>query len=570
MEDIREAAVKYALFNAIQYGGKANPGSVMGRIFAEFSEAKTNAKEVQRVITSVVLEINTWSPEKQKVEVAKYPEIIVTKKIEDRKTMPPLKNVHMWPMVKTRFAPNPDGPLHLGSAEPIIFCDEYAKMYKGHFILRFEDTSADVKPPIPQMYEWIPKDLEWLGVKVDEIYIQSDRLKSYYDIAEQVLKKGAAYVCVCNSDDYKTLYMTKQPCPCRELPPEEHLKRWKRMLDGEYKRGQAVVRVKTDITHPNPAIRDWPALRIASRSHPRVGRKYRVWPLYNFSCAIDDHLMEVSHVIRGKEHETNGIRQKWLYDHMGWHYPEIINIGRLGIEAGILSKSKIRAGVESGAFNGWDDPRLGTLRALRRRGLQPETIREIMVQVGPKPINGTLSWGNIAAANRKVIEPRANRYFFVNDKIPLKVKGITEEHVAKLHLHPDHPERGDREYSIKPAKQIVFLMPRKDIEASEGKVIRLMGLMNVKVTKLTKTSASAEYHSRDHQKARDHSAPFIHWLTEENSMPVKVIMPDASINEGIAERKCEVLKIDDMIQFERFGFVRVDQVEPWVFYYSHD
>ncbi|MCX6642644.1 MAG: hypothetical protein NTV15_04570 [Candidatus Bathyarchaeota archaeon] len=193
-----------------------------------------------------------------------------------------------------------------------------------------------------------------------------------------------------------------------------------------------------------------------------------------------------------------------------------------------------------------------------------------MVQVGPKPINGTLSWGNIAAANRKVIEPRANRYFFVNDKIPLKVTGITEEHVAKLHLHPDHPERGDREYSIKPAKQIVFLMPRKDIAVSEGKVIRLMGLMNVKVMKLTKVGASAEYHSRDHQKARDLGASFIHWLTEENSMPVKVVMPDASINEGIAERKCETLKIDDMIQFERFGFVRVDQVAPWVFYYSHD
>lgn len=570
MEDIREAAVKYALFNAVQYGGKANPGSVMGRIFAEFPEAKTNAKEVQRIIVGVVMEVNAWSTEKQQIEASKHPELFEAKKVENRKTMPALKNVHQWPMVKTRFAPNPDGPLHLGSAEPIMFCDEYAKMYKGHFILRFEDTSADVKPPIPQMYEWIPQDLEWLGVKVDETYIQSDRLKSYYDIAEQVLKKGAAYVCTCNSEAYKELYMAKLPCPCREQSPEEHLKRWSRMLDGEYKRGQAVVRIKTDITHPNPAIRDWPALRIASHSHPRVGRKYRVWPLYNFSCAIDDHLMEVSHVIRGKEHETNGIRQKWLYDHMGWQYPEIINIGRLGIEAGILSKSKIRAGVESGAFTGWDDPRLGTLRALRRRGLQPETVRDIMVQVGPKPINGTLSWGNIAATNRKIIEPRANRYFFVDGKIPVKVKGIIAEHTAKLHLHPDHPERGDREYIIKPSKQVVFMMPRKDIEASVGKVVRLMGLMNVKVTKITKVGASAEYHSRDHQKARDLNAPFIHWLTEEISMPVKVIMPDASIKEGIAERKCEGLKIDDMIQFERFGFVRVDQIHPWVFYYAHD
>jgi glutamyl-tRNA synthetase len=458
----------------------------------------------------------------------------------------------------------------MGSAEPIIFCDEYAKMYKGHFILRFEDTSTDVKPPILQMYEWIPKDLEWLGVKIDENYIQSDRLKFYYEIAEQILEKGAAYVCTCNSDHYKELYMAKQACPCREQEPKEQLKRWRMMLAGEYKRGQAVVRIKTDIKHPNPAVRDWPALRIASHSHPRVGRKYRVWPLYNFSCAVDDHLMQVSHVIRGKEHETNGIRQKWLFDHMGWHYPEIINIGRLGIEAGILSKSKIRAGVENGAFSSWDDPRLGTLRALRRRGLQPQAIRDIMMQVGPKPINGTLSWGNISAANRKIIEPRANRYFFVNNIINLNVKGVTEEHTAKLHLHPDYPERGDREYIIKPANLVKFLMPRKDIEASVGKVIRLMGLMNVKVEKVTGIEASAKYDSREHQKARDVGSSFVQWLTEENSMPVKVVMPDASINEGVAEKKCETLKIDDMIQFERFGFVRVDQTDPWFFYYAHE
>ncbi len=570
LDKVRESAVKYAVFNASQYGGKANPGSVMGRIFAEYPEAKANAKDVQRLIMGVVADVNSWPVEKILETVKQWPELFEAKKAEEKKTLPPLKNVDKWPMVKVRFAPNPDGPLHLGSAESIIFSDEYAKQYNGHFILRFEDTSADVKPPIPQMYRWIQEDLKWLDVKVDEKYVQSDRLATYYEYAEKILGMGAAYVCTCESEEFKKLYMAKEACPCRDMSPEEHLRRWQMMLDGDFKRGEAVVRLKTDITHPNPAVRDWPALRISTRSHPLQKKKYRVWPLYNFSCAIDDHLMGVSHVIRGKEHEVNSARQKYLYDHFGWQFPEVINVGRLGLEAGILSKSKIRAGVDSGIYTGWDDPRLGTLRALKRRGLQPETIREIMLQVGPKPINVMISWGNFAAANKKIIDPRSNRYFFVNEPIELKVKGVTENLKAKLPLHPDHPEKGYREYTVVPDDgKCVFLISTKDLEDAKGKLIRLMGLVNVEVTNTGK-KAEAKFHSKEHHIAREKGAPFIHWLTEGNSVEAEVVMPDASTAKGRAESLVTGLNVDDMLQFERFGFVRVDSKEPLRFYYAHD
>jgi glutamyl-tRNA synthetase len=570
LDRVRESAVKYAVFNASQYGGKANPGSVMGRIFAEFPEAKVNAKDVQRLIAGVVADVNSWPLERIMETVKQWPELFEAKRVEEKKTMPPLRNVDKWPMVRVRFAPNPDGPLHLGSAEPIIFSDEYAKMYKGHFILRFEDTSADVKPPIPVMYDWIQEDIKWLGVEVDEVYVQSERLAIYYEYAEKLLSMGAGYVCTCDSDEYKRLYMAKEPCPCRDLPPGEHLRRWRMMLDGGYKRGEAVVRVKTDITHPNPAIRDWPALRISIRSHPLRKRKYRVWPLYNFSCAVDDYLMSVSHVIRGKEHEVNSARQKYLYDHFGWQFPEVINVGRLGLEAGILSKSKIRAGVDAGVYTGWDDPRLGTLRALKRRGLQPETIREIMIQVGPKPINVTISWGNIAAANKKIIDPHANRYFFVRDPVELRVKGIEGPLHARLPLHPDHPEKGYREYTVQPEDgECIFLVPSRDLSEANGKLIRLMGLVNVEVTKTGKV-AEARFHSKEHQVGREKGAPFIHWLTEGNSVTAKVVMPDASVAAGRAENLVSGLKMDDMLQFERFGFVRVDSKNPLRFYYTHD
>jgi glutamyl-tRNA synthetase len=550
LEVIRGFAVKYAVFNASQYGGKANPGSVMGRIFAEYPDAKVNAKDVQRLVAEVVADVNSWPIDKIIETVKQWPELFEAKKVEEKKTLPPLRNLEKWPIVKVRFAPNPDGPLHLGSAESIIFSDEYAKMYQGNFILRFEDTSADVKPPIPKMYDWIQEDLGWLGVKVDEMYIQSERLATYYTYAEKLLRMGAGYICTCDPDEYKKLYMAKQPCPCRVLPPEEHLKRWGMMLDGSYKQGDAVVRVKTDITHPNPAIRDW--------------------PLYNFSCAVDDHLMGISHVIRGKEHEVNSTRQKYLYDHFGWQFPNVINVGRLGLEAGILSKSKIRAGVDSGEYSGWDDPRLGTLRALKRRGLQPETIREIMIQVGPKPINVTITWGNIAAVNKKLIDPNANRYFFVADPLELKVKGLKGPLQARLPLHPDYPEKGYREYTIEPKDgECIFLVQSKDLADAEKRLIRLMGLVNIEVKKTGKT-VEGKFDSKEHQVAREKGAAFIHWLIKENSVDAEVVMPNASVAKGKAEKLVTKLKVDDMLQFERFGFVRVDSLNPPRFYYAHD
>lgn len=571
-EEIRAAAIKYAAHNASMFEGKAQPGSVIGKLMAEYPELKQRVREVMPLIQRAIGEVNSWTPEQQQRFVEEnHPELLERRKVEEeKKLLPPLANVDQWPMVKTRFAPNPDGALHLGSAEPIIFCDEYAKMYSGHFILRYEDTSAEVKPPIPEMYQAIVEDLEWLGVRINERYVQSDRLPIYYEYAERLLDEGKAYVCTCESEAFKALYTASKPCPCRELPPSEQLKRWKMMLDGGYAKGKAVVRVKTDLSHPNPAVRDWPALRISEYPHPLQGTRYRVWPLYNFSCALDDHLMGVSHVIRGKEHDVNTTRQRWLHRHLGWRSPEVINVGRLGLEVGILSKSKMRRGIEDGTFSGWDDPRLGTLRALRRRGLQPEAIRATMIQVGPKPVNVTISWDNIAAENRKLIEPTADRYFFVKDPVELNVEGVPGTLAVKLPLHPDHPERGTREYTVSPAEDGATLMISADDQGKmhPGALVRLMGAMNIEVTSVTPKLIEARYQSRDYQAARELDAPFIHWLPPGGAQG-RIVMPDASISTGLVEDACLNLKPDQMIQFERFGFCRVDQPDPFTAYYTH-
>lgn len=571
--DIIAAAKKFAAHNASKHEGTANTGSVIGKVLAEFNELKSRVKEIVPFINETVKEVNSWTQEQQQNFIEEnYPELLEKKKIkETEKTLPPLENTDKWPMIKTRFAPNPDGALHLGSAEPIIFCDEYAKMYNGHFILRYEDTSTDVKPPIPEMYDAILKDLEWLGVKVDEKYIQSERIEIYYKYAEKVLKMGKAYVCICEVETFRKLCRAKEACPCRELPPEEQLARWNKMLDGTFKKGDAVVRIKTDLQHPNPAVRDWPALRISETPHPLQGTKYRVWPLYNFSCSLDDHLMDISHVIRGKEHDVNTIRQRWLQKHLGWQYPEVINVGRLGLDAGILSKSKIRAGIDEGTYEGWDDPRLGTLTALRRRGLQPETIRAIMLHVGPKPVNVSISWDNIASQNRKLIEPKTKRYFFVANPVKLTVTGIPNTMEAKLLLHPDNPEWGTREYSITPDKgEFNFIVSGSDLDRLENsKLVRLMGVMNIEIKEISEKHIVAEYHSQDYRKARERKIPFIHWLPEGKGIEARVVMPDASELVGIAEETCLSLNADDIIQFERFGFCRVDSVNPFLAYYTH-
>ncbi|MCK4582878.1 glutamate--tRNA ligase, partial [Candidatus Bathyarchaeota archaeon] len=196
-KEIRKAAVKHAAHNASQHDGVAQAGSVIGKVLGEFPELRPRAKEVVPMITDAVKEVNSWTQEEQLLYVEEnHPELLERRRVEEeKKTLPPLENVDKWPIVRTRFAPNPDGALHLGSAEPIVFCDEYAKMYDGHFILRYEDTSAEVKPPIPEMYEAILEDLEWLGVKVDEKYRQSDRLPLYYEYAERLLREGNAYIC---------------------------------------------------------------------------------------------------------------------------------------------------------------------------------------------------------------------------------------------------------------------------------------------------------------------------------------------------------------------------------------
>ena len=577
--ELRELIRKIALLNAVQHDGKAQAGPIVGKILGENVELRTHAKELTSFINEVLAEVNSLSMDEQKRIVAeKWPATQKKEKVEEEeKRLPPLPNAHKYRQIITRFSPNPDCVLHLGSARAILLSHEYARIYEGKFILRFEDTDPKVKRPGLEFYPKIRDDLVWLGCKIDEEYIQSDRIPIYYEYAQRLICDGNAYVCTCTPDEFKKKTLLSEPCPCRNLSPEEHLERWNHMLDGTYTEGQAVVRVKTDLGYPNPAVRDWPALRIIDAvryPHPRVGTKYRVWPLYNLAAGLDDHLLGITHIIRGKEHLTNGIRQEFMYKHLGWEYPQAIHYGRLKITGAFLSKSKIVAGVRCGEFAGWDDPRLATFAALRKRGITPEAIKKMIVDVGPKPADVTLSWENLYSYNRKILDPKSERYFFVADPVKLTVRNVPHSFTVRLPLHPEKPEGGFRQYAVTPTgekKTATFWMTKKDATNTEpGKIVRLMELFNVRIEATTDGVPEAVFMSESYEDVRKTRAQLIQWIPEGEEIPCSVILQDASIVEGFAESACKKLKPDAIIQFERFGFVRADTVaKKIIVYYAH-
>jgi len=564
IERVRELAYKHALINAVKHDGKARVKPVLSKVIAECPEIRPRIKEYIPIIGEVVEEVNKLSLEEQKrIAFERWPEAFEEKAVAPKK-LPPLPNVDKYKRVVTRFAPNPDFVLTIGNARAAILSYKYAEMYKGVFILRFEDTDPRTKKPILEAYDLIREDLKWLGIKWDYEYTQSLRLPVYYEYARRLIELDGAYVCTHSSEEVKYFRARGLRCKCAELSIEEQLERWDRMIEGVYGEGEATLRVKTDPKYPDPSVRDWVAFRIIDTSiypHPLVGDKYVAWPTYNFAAAIDDHLMKVTHILRAKEHIANTIKQKFLYSHFGWEYPETIHFGRLKLEGVILSKSKMRKGIEEGLYESWDDPRLGTLIALRRRGVLPQTLWDIMLELGVKESEATISLKNMHAINRKYVEPMADRYMFVDDPIPLLIKH-PKELVARIPRHPSYPERGVRKITLKPREGVITLYITKlDFnELKEGALIRLLGLANLKIVRKGKSSAESVIYSFDSSDARALKLKIIQWAPEDS---VKIIVLKANRDlkriSGLAEKDLLKLNVGDIVQFYRFGFVKIEE-----------
>ncbi len=371
--ELQTKARAYALKNALAHKGKANPGSVISALFNEGLK-KEDVKKYVRDISKAVSEVNKLSLEKQGEEFEKLKGDVSERKV--REGLPDLPNAKKGKVVM-RIAPAASGAAHIGHALTSCISFLLAKKYNGKLFVRVEDTNPD--EVFAPAYKMFVDDFNWLfdNYKKTEFVIQSERMKIYYKYAEKLISKRLAYVCTCSQGDFQKFRREKKNCPCRESSSKENSEKWEKMLNKKgFKKGEAVLRFKSDMKHANPAMRDFPLARINSTTHPLQKNKYRVWPMMDLSVAVDDIEMKMTHIIRGKDHRDNAKRQRMIFAALGLEkrFPWTKFLGRYKFKDLVLSKREMRKDVEAGKYSGWDDPRLPTLISLRKQGYKPQAF----------------------------------------------------------------------------------------------------------------------------------------------------------------------------------------------------
>lgn len=558
--DLRTILLSAALQNAVRHKSVPAPGAVMGVVMGGHPELRSRSGELKGLLGEVIAEVASLSHEQQEELLGRIaPDLLsaLSEKKEKRKhTLPDLPGAEGG--VVMRFAPNPSGPLHLGHARAAFLNDEYLKRYGGKYILRIEDT--DPKRVDTDAYQMVPEDIEWMGLRISETVYQSDRFPRYYEVGKDLIAKGAGYVCTCDNEKFKDLKMHKQACPCRSQSVEEAADLFDKMLDGGFAEGEVSVRLKTDLNHPDPAMRDYPLFRVlTSVPHQRVDAI--VYPLMNLSVAVDDHLLGMTHVIRGKDHIANTGRQKFIFDYMGWKQPVYRHYGRMGIEGVVLSTSQMRQGIDAGEFTGWDDVHLGTLRAMARRGIMPEAVRNAVVEIGIGETDIQFSWENLYAKNKEIVDAKADRFFFVPDPVEVSVEGAGQM-TAHAMRYPGDESRGSREIPF--TGKIV--VPRSELESAPS-MIRLKDLFNISVTH-EDGGFIARYAGDELQQAREAKAPIIQWLPAGYGTPCLMKKADGDLF-GVCEPEVSTWQ-NRIVQFERVGFARIDAAgDEIVAYFSH-
>ena len=518
----KEIILKYALQNAVKYG-HAEFKAVVGKVFSELKNVK-DKKVLFEEIKDIITEVNDMKMGEVVSKLMSIDPKLLEGKKEDKKELPELPNVGK--KVIMRFAPNPNGAMSLGHSRQAILNWLYCQKYNGHYLLRFDDTDpAKVKVPIKEAYEWFVEDLKWLGINPWKIVRQSERLNIYYKYAWELFKKKKAYICVCDSEKKRKLLWKGKKCGCEENYDFEKF--------FEMKEGQAVVRIKTDLNDKNPAVRDWPTVRIIEKSKQPFEKKARVWPLLNFASAIDDHEFEITHIIRGIDLMVSDDRQKYLYDHFGWKYPETIYTGKLLVK-GVKSTSETKSLIDKGKLTGWDDIRTGNLKSLRKRGFQAEAIVSFIKDMSTNRNEVNVDLDNLYSYNRKIVE-KSNRYFFIENPKKIKIKN-SPKLTVKVPLHPDDSKRGYREFKT---HEDFYIQDKLE----KGNVYRFMHLFNFSDGKFISKELDEKL-----------KAKLIHWLPVEDNIKVEVIMDDGEIKKGLAENGIKKLKVNQVIQFERNYF----------------
>ncbi|MHA2281766.1 MAG: glutamate--tRNA ligase [Promethearchaeota archaeon] len=572
------------LKNAIEFGGIPNKKAVMGKLMTERKDLRSKAKTIIPLLDQILEEIKNLSLIEQKEKLLKLDPTALEKKEtkEELKELPPLPELDKYDKVVMRLAPYPSGALHIGNARGFILNDEYAKRYNGELILFYDDTigslitlreSPKAKYILPEAYDLIKEGLEWLDVKYSKIMYKSDRMDTFYDYCVKLIQDHMAYVCFCSATDFRENYKKLgKKCPHRAHTIEKNMHEWKSMLSGNYREGEAVVRLKTGMDQKDPALRDQIIMRISEANHPRVGDKYKVWPMMEFAWAIDDYLIGASHIVRGIDLVKEGIIEEFIWDHFGWKKAQLLYYGRIKFPETKLSKTQARNSIQSGTYRGWDDPRTWSLQSLKKRGIKPEALRETLLDLGMSQSGITFSVNWLYSKNQDIIDEISDRYFFVEKPITVIVQDVpSSEYLAEPLLLPTNPSKGRRKIKcIVKDNQLKLIINLSDAEKlKKTQIIRLKDLINIKIKSIDLNQKVID--SAFHSKELNRDFSIIHWLPKNENIKVSIVKPDGTISNGLGEISLLQIPLNKTIQFERFGFVNpIELKENCLYcYFSH-
>lgn len=550
-----------ALKNSVEHDGKAQPDVVVAKLAGSRPDLRSQIKSLMPEIKAIVQKVNAMllADQKSLLEELAPGETAPKKPAgEQQQQLPPLEGA-VHGKVVTRFPPEPNGYPHIGHAKAAIIDEEYARMYGGRLILRFDDTNP-LKEKL-EYYHAIAEGLEWLGVKPDLVKNTSDDIHLLQDYGKKLVELGGAYICTCSSDRIHDLRGKGLPCECRS----DHsiaLGRMDKMFGGSYGQNEAIVRFKGDMADQNTAMRDPALFRILEGDHPKLGSKIRVWPTYDFAAPIEDSIDGVTHAMRTKEYELRNALYFAILDRLQLRKPALIEFSRLEFEGIPVSKRKIKPLIESGTIQSWDDPRLPTLAAFKRRGFLPEAIRKFVLSLGFTLAETKPPFETLEAFNRKIIDPVSPRLFFVKNPVEVHIKGTREAEVV-LKNHPTDTNLGTRKVK---AGDRFYIAGDDAASLKAGDEIRLIELYNIRITDAGKDLITAEIGSDEIRQ----SMPKIQWIAKNDIVEYRVLIPKVlyvgeeyntnslEIARGFAESFVSGLKPDARVQFVRFGFCRID------------
>ncbi|MFB5635033.1 MAG: glutamate--tRNA ligase [Nitrosopumilus sp.] len=564
-EELRNEIRKMALQNAFEHEGETRDKIILGKILGTKAELRSKVKEISPEISEIVSSVNQLSLEEQEKEIKEnFPEILIPKeKIEEREGLPELKDAEQGKVI-TRFPPEPNGYPHIGHAKAAIINSEYAKMYDGKFILRMDDTNPEAERM--EYHAAIKVGLEWLGIEFDTVKNTSDDMEIFYEKGIELINSGKAYVCTCKREDISKNRRERKACKCSTENIEKNYKNWQKMNE-KFKPGDAIVRFRGDMKADNAVMRDPVLFRIIEGKHYTLGEKYRIWPSYDMAVAIEDSIDGVTHAFRSKEFELRKELIDAILDALNMRKPSQGFFSRLEFKGMPISKRIIKPLIEEGKVSWYDDPRLPTLEALRRRGIKPEAIRKFIMSLGLTKANTLAPFDSLEAFNRKFVDADSIRLFMVSNAKKLTVRNVPISSV-EIQNHPIN-DMGKRKIEID-GNFYISGDDAKNID--EGTQIRLLGLGNVLITK-----SGIELEGEFVENGETTNIVKIQWVPQKTAHEIKMVIPKTLfIGDEFNENSLEELDVytephylqlkeGEEIQFVRFGYCRKDSQNQAIF-----